>query len=77
MNDTNESIKKEFEDTIELFKINNNKVKKFKIRMLYVLSIFLFLSVLTGTIISYKNYLKAKDRQTQKDNVVELSLTRK
>ena len=62
MEQTNEQIKKEFEERIE--NIENSKKKKSAMfnTVLYTVSILMFLLVLGATIMSYNNYVKAKEK---------------
>ena len=77
MNDNTEQIMIDFEERIE----NIEKTKKAKNVMfntvLYTVSIMLFLLVLAGTIFSYNNYKKAKEKANEINNnitTVELKI---
>ena len=72
MNRTSEQIKKDFEERIE--SIENSKKNKEVIfnTVLYTVSIMLFLLVLCGTIFSYNNYVKVKERANTNIKTIEL-----
>ena len=72
MNETNEQIKKDFEERIE--SIENSKKNKTLLfnTVLYTVSILMFLLVLCGTIFSYNNYVKAKEKANNSITTVEL-----
>ena len=72
MNRTSEQIKKDFEERIE--SIENSRKNKEVIfnTVLYTVSIMLFLLVLCGTIFSYNNYVKVKERANTNIKTIEL-----
>lgn len=72
MNESNEQIKKDFEERIE--SIENSKKNKTLLfnTVLYTVSIIMFLLVLCGAIFSYNNYVKAKEKANSSITTVEL-----
>ena len=72
MNESNEQIKKDFEERIE--SIENSKKNKTLLfnTVLYTVSIMMFLLVLCGVIFSYNNYVKAKEKANSSITTVEL-----
>jgi cell division protein FtsX len=71
MNGNSDEIKKEFEKQFNEVQNKNNKEKNFKANLLTVAFILIFVFVLSGTIISYKNYEKAKNNLNSNVNVVQ------
>jgi len=71
MNNYSEDVKKEFERQFENMAKNEHKEKKTKVILLYACFVFVFLFVLTGTILSYNNYVKAKNNLDNKVNVIQ------
>ena len=74
MEQINEDIKKEFDDKIKnIEEIDTKQMKTINV-LCYVASVFLFIAVLIGTIMSVSNYCEAKKRQEEnnKPTVVQL-----
>ncbi len=70
MNDNTEQIMIDFEERIEnIEKSKKNKTLIFN-TVLYTVSIMLFLLVLAGTIFSYNNYQKVKEKVNDANNNV-------
>ena len=77
MVENSEEIKKDFENKINNLREHDKKKRLVFVAMLYVASIVLFGAVLFGTVVSYKNYINAKNNQPQQTevdskNVIEL-----
>lgn len=65
MEQVNESIKKEFDDKLKsIEEIDNNKMKNIN-TLCYIATIFLFIAVLIGTIMSVTNYFEAKKKANE------------
>ncbi len=71
MNSYSDDIKKEFERQFENIEKDEHKEKKTKVTLAYVCLIVVFLFVLAGTILSYNNYVKAKNKSNNNVNVVQ------
>ena len=71
MNSYSDDIKKEFERQFENIEKNEHKEKKTKVTLAYMCLIVVFLFVLAGTILSYNNYVKAKNKLNNNVNVVQ------
>ena len=71
MNNYSEDVKKEFERQFENMAKNEHKEKKTKVALLYACFMVVFLFVLTGTILSYNNYVKVKNNLDNKVNVIQ------
>ena len=74
MEDTSVNIKLEFEEKINDIEENEKKVNKLKVNFLNIVFVFSFLLVLSGTIISYTNYVKAKEKPANNNTVVEIKV---
>ena len=71
MDSYSDDIKKEFERQFENIEKNEHKERKTKVTLMYVCLIIVFLFVLTGTILSYNNYVKAKNKLNNNVNVIQ------
>lgn len=65
------SIKEEFDNNFKILEDKAKKKSQFLNTSLIILGICLFISVLLGTLLSYNNYVKAKERQNNKVQVIE------
>ena len=54
-------VKEEFDNNFKVLEEKARKKTEFLNTLLMVLGVFLFVSVLIGTLFSYNNYIKAKE----------------
>ncbi len=74
MEQTSERIKKDFEERIESIEKLKEKKSAMLNTVLYTISIIMFLLVLCGTIMSYNNYIKVKDKANANNKVQSVEL---
>ena len=74
MEQTSERIKKDFEERIESIEKLKEKKSAMLNTVLYTISIIMFLLVLCGTIMSYNNYTKVKDKANANNKVQSVEL---
>ena len=67
----NISIKQEFDNNFKTLEENAKKKTQFLNAMLMTLGVCLFIAVSIGTLLSYTNYIKSKDKNN-KTQVIEL-----
>ena len=72
MEDSSNDIKKEFEEKIKYIEENEEKSKIFKTTLLYSSSIILFIIILIGTIFSYSNYIKTKNKVANQTEIPKI-----
>ena len=72
MNDINEQVEKEFNERIECIEKAQKKKALIFNTVLYTVSVLMFLLVLCGTIFSYKNYVRAKEKAENNITTIEL-----
>ena len=65
-------IKQEFDNNIKALEENSRKKTQFLNTTLMVTGVCLFICVLCATILSYKNYVNAKNKSDNKVQVIEL-----
>ncbi len=74
MEQSSNNIKQEFEEKIRNIENNNKKLNKMKTYILYILFIFIFILVLSGTILSYNNYQKVKQDINKNNKIIEIKV---
>lgn len=71
MDEFSEDIKKEFDKQFKNIEEINDKKNNQKMSILYVSFVVVFILVLIGTVLSFSNYLKAKNNADDNVKVVE------
>ena len=72
MVDDSTNVKEEFDSTFKALEEKSKKKTELLNTMLVVLGISLFLFVLLGTLLSYNNYVKAKENADANANKVQV-----
>lgn len=71
MEEYSEDIKIEFEKQFKAMEDNKTASNNKQITLLIIAFAIVFVFILTGTVFSYQNYLKAKNNQNSQTNVIE------
>ena len=72
MEQVSENIKQEFESKLSAIEEADNNKKRMINNLFCVAALLVFIAVLSGTIMSVNNYIKAKQRQNNNVPVIEL-----